>query len=133
MLRIRGGKVLLQKDRLGEEFLARIEERFIIGPKPMPASEIQAMDVWAEKSLARIRAGDMEGNFRRHEMIPALLEHYFTTRGLWYRGPKESFDWLKKNEPKVYSAFENAILTLADSANLCARLEKLVALTSDRN
>jgi hypothetical protein len=60
-------------------------------------------------------------------MIPALLEHFFTTRGLWYRGPKVSLKYLKSEQPEIYSAFKAAIKVGAGIGEL-ERLVKSVEL-----
>jgi predicted nucleotidyltransferase len=128
LLHMRTGRVLCQKENLGEKFLARLEEIFQAGPKRTPESEIQVLDVWAQKSLARIQVQDIEGNFRRAELLTQLLSDYFTTRGMWYRGPKESFRWLKQNQPDIYNAFDHALKPGAETS----AIKKLIHLLTKR-
>jgi len=123
MLYMLGAKVLLQKDELGDRFLRKLDEIFKKGPKRLPQDEITALRTWANKAMDRIKAGGIEGDFRRAELLPALLEHAFTTQGLWYRGPKESLKWIKINRPLLYSKFETALKPGAEISDL----EALVA------
>jgi hypothetical protein len=121
LLRIRGGKVLFQKKNFGDALLARIEKVYTKGPKPLSAQSKQAIKVWAQKSLGRIKAGGTEGNFRRAWLLTALLEDYFNLRGLWYEGPKAALKWLSENDAATHKLFERA---LRPSAAL-AHIEKL--------
>ncbi len=108
-LHLRGGIVLFESDHVGTRFLAALDTIFEKGPVPLPADEVNALRVWARKSLERIRAGGILGNLRRAELLSRLLEDYFTTRTLWYRGPKASLRWLAEHQPKVYAAFDSAL------------------------
>lgn len=128
MLDMRLGKILIQQNDFATQFFARLEMIYQAGPKKLRADEIQAIRTWHEKALARIRIGGIQGNLRRAELVPALLEHFFTTRGEWYRGPKASFQCLKENDAELYQAFETA---LEPNASL-AVLEKLVSLIDAR-
>lgn len=123
MLHMLGAKVLLQKGDMGDRFLQKLKEIFEKGPKKLPEDEINALKTWANKAIERIRAGGIEGDFRRAELIPALLEHVFTIQCLWYRGPKESLRWLKANRPSLYEKFEAALKPAAHISTL----EALVA------
>lgn len=127
MLEMRHGKILFQKDDCATRFFAQLEKIHQAGPKKLRADEIQALRTWHEKALARIQAGGIQGNLRRAELVPALLEHFFTTKGEWYRGPKASFQWLKEFRPDLYEAFEEA---LAPGASL-STLERLVSLVNE--
>ena len=68
---------------------------------------------------------DIEGNFRRHWLLTALIEDYFLIRGLWYRGPKESFIWLKLNEPKLFEIYERALKPNASLEVLAELVEEI--------
>ncbi|MBS2031022.1 MAG: nucleotidyltransferase domain-containing protein [Deltaproteobacteria bacterium] len=125
LLHIRNGIVLFEQDGLGTRFLAALDALFERGPSPLPADEIQALRVWARKSLERVRAGGILGNLRRMELVPRLLEDWFTTRGRWYLGPKASLRWMAENMPELHAAFEAA---LHPSAPIEA-IERLVQLT----
>lgn len=108
-LHIRGGRVLLEKGNFGKEIFRKLEEIYNKGPAPMSEDKVHALRLWARKSLERIKEGGLEGNFRRAEFLPALLEHYFTTRNQWFEGPKTSFRILKEKNPELYVAFVKAL------------------------
>jgi len=109
LVHVRGGKVLKQKGQFGDRLLARLDRLYRRGPKPQPADELAAWNVWLQKMLERASAGDAEGNFRRVWLLTALLEDYFVFRNRWYEGPKLSLQWLRLNEPKLYVLFERAL------------------------
>jgi predicted nucleotidyltransferase len=109
MLHMRDGMILCEKDQIGTKLLKSLRELDRQGPKKLADDEIRARKVWYQKMLARARAGDMEGNFRRMWLLTALIEDYFVVQGKWYRGPKESFAWLQVNQPNLYECYENAI------------------------
>jgi predicted nucleotidyltransferase len=118
MLHIRHGVVLMEKHDTGRRFLQRLQELYEAGPEKMRDDQLQALQLWSLKALARIKQGGIEGNFRRMELIPALLEQYFTTRGEWYLGPKASLRWLKTHQPNVYKAFDEALQPSSSDAAL---------------
>ncbi len=111
---------------MGSRFLESLEALYEAGPEKLPEDEVIALKTWAEKSLIRIKAGGIEGDFRRAELLPALLEHYFRIRGMWYRGPKESFRYLKETRPYLHLAFEQALKPNASVATI----EALVKLAN---
>ena len=124
MVHVRQGIVLIEKDGIGQQVLARLQEMYNAGPEKMPDDQMIALRLWALKSLSRVKAGGVEGNFRRMEFIPALLEQYFTTRNEWYLGPKASLRWLSEHRPDVFGAFECALRPSATQDEL----ENLVSL-----
>ncbi len=126
MLEMRHGKILREKEDTAKIFFSKLEEIYQAGPKKLPPDEIKAIVTWHVKAIDRIRLGGMQGLFRRSELLPALLEHYFTTRGHWYRGPKASFHWLEKNRPDLFEAFQNALNPSAANSTV----EKLVLLVN---
>ena len=109
LLHMRDGVVLIEKEGVGKQFLRGLQELDKAGPERMPDDQLRALQVWTSKSLARIKAGGIDGSFRRMEFVPALLEQYFTTRNEWYLGPKASLRWLNIHEPELYLAFEAAV------------------------
>ena len=125
LLHIRKGIVLFEQDGLGSRFLAALDALFEKGPTPLPADEIQALRVWARKSLERVRAGGPLGHLRRMELVPRLLEDVFTTRQQWYPGPKASLRWLAENRPELHAAFLAALEPNASFDDL----ERLVELS----
>lgn len=103
-LKLRGSHVVLQRGAQASDFLAKLDELFERGPKPLPGDEVAALKVWAHKMLARIQRADAEGNYRRVWLLTALLEDYFLIRGLWYQGPKKALRWLEQFDAPTYDA-----------------------------
>jgi polymorphic toxin system nucleotidyltransferase-like protein len=126
MLHMRGGKVLFQRDRAGDEFLAALEAVHAAGPEALPESELAARRNWAWKMLDRARVGDPEGNYRRAWLLTALLEDYFHLRTLWYEGSKKSLAYLARCEPDVYAKFEAALLAGAGLEQVAELVEAVV-------
>lgn len=108
-LTLRGSRILLQRGTEAADFLASLDAIFERGPEPLRADEIVARRTWARKMSLRMRRGDIEGDFRRVWLLTALLEDYFLMRGMWYQGPKKSFQWLRTADPLTYRAFEEAL------------------------
>lgn len=119
-LDLRQGRILLEKGDFATRFFARLEAFENEGPKLLRVDEIEAYRTWYQKALDRIKMGGIQGDLRRMELVPTLLEHYFTTRGHWYRGPKASFKWLTTHKPHLYSAFEAAFHPQATTTTLAA-------------
>lgn len=109
LIRIKDGIVLRQKDSMGDDLLTKIKAIFNAGPPITPAWEKHEINTWVMKMFDRAKQNDTEGNFRRHWLLHDLLECYFKLRDKWYLGPKESFQWLNKNDLKIYSAFNDAL------------------------
>lgn len=126
MLHLRGGKVMFQKERAADQFLAALEALHAAGPDALPESELKARRDWAWKMLDRARQGDAEGNYRRAWLLTALLEDYFHLRTLWYEGSKESLAYLAGREPDVYAKLEAALLPGA-SLDEVAEVVEIVA------
>lgn len=108
-LTLRGSRILVQRGSEASAFLARLDAMFDRGPEPLPPDEIDARRTWAGKMALRMRRGDIEGDFRRVWLLTALLEDYFALRGMWYQGPKKSFQWLREFDAATHRAFENAL------------------------
>lgn len=109
MLKLAGGQVLLDERKLAEHYLdqlAALEEQ---GPPPLSEAEIRMRRVWIQKTLVRIRRGDLEAQYRHHWLLYQLLEDYFALRGQWYRGPKRALADLLGYSPDAFVAFERAL------------------------
>lgn len=130
LLRIRDGRVLIQKHGFGDALLARISRYHARGPKPLTSDEVTVLRHWAQKMLDRAKRGDTEGHFRRAWLLNALLEDYFALRGLWYEGPKLSLTWLQHHDPSTASLFARALKPgagLSQIAKLAAAVTKATA------
>jgi len=118
LIRIKDGTVLVQQGSLGDDLLTKIKQIFVKGPSPTPAWEKHEINTWAIKMGQRSKQKDIEGNFRRHWLLHELLECYFKLRDMWFLGPKESFQWLLKNDLETYQAFDKALDPRATSKNI---------------
>jgi hypothetical protein len=98
-LRFYEGKILFQRGAFGEEVLAAVRAMHAAGPAMLSTNEARTRRLWLKKMLARAEKGDPEGNYRRHWLLMALLEDYFTLRGEWYLGPKASLKILNQKNP----------------------------------
>lgn len=125
MLKLVGGKAILDERGLAEAFLVRVRAR---DEEPVPLlreHERQAMRTWAHKTLARIRRGDIEGNYRYHVLLVHLLEDHFALLARRYRGPKRALAELAASDPSTFTAFEAALLPGAPFAAVERLVEQL--------
>jgi len=109
LLKLRGSRILVQRDDNATRFLAALEAVYRQGPQRLPEDEIRARDVWARKMALRARRGDAEGDYRRVWLLTALLEDYFVTRQMWFEGPKKALQWLLMHDTALYHAFQAAL------------------------
>jgi predicted nucleotidyltransferase len=110
MLKLRGARVLLDERGLATALLARVQERLERGPTPITADDRQMRIVWAQKTVERIRRGDIEARYRHHWLLYQLLEDYYALRDRWYFGPKESFAQMRVDEPQMFALFDRALI-----------------------
>jgi predicted nucleotidyltransferase len=109
MLKLRGGRIILDERGLAASLLAKLDELHRAGPPAITEDDAQMRRTWAEKMLARIQRSDLESHYRRHWLLYQLLEDYYALRRLWYRGPKESFAELAIRDPDTHAAFARAL------------------------
>lgn len=109
LLKLRGGRVLLDERQLAGPLFERLAAIELQGPAPLSEPEQRMRRVWARKMLARIRRDDVEARYRHHWLLFALLEDYFALRGEWYRGPKEALASLQLRAPATFAAFARAL------------------------
>jgi hypothetical protein len=125
-LTLRGSRILVQRGSEASAFLAGLDAIYDRGPDPLSDDEIEARRTWARKMALRLRRGDIEGNFRRVWLLTALLEDYFSLRGMWYEGPKKSFRWLTTSDLATYRAFDEALKPDASPDRIDAVVERVV-------
>ncbi|MDI3284118.1 hypothetical protein [Polyangium sp. 15x6] len=123
---MREGIVLRQKGDLGTRFIEAVQDVFRAGPKKLAPDEAQALRMWAPKMLARIAEGDTEANYRRAWLLTQLLEDYFSLRGEWYLGPKESLTRLEADRPEDWAAFDRALAPAAPLEAIKALVELVI-------
>jgi hypothetical protein len=132
LLRVRGGRVLIEKNGMGTRLLTRIERLHARGPKPLMPEERRALRIWSRKMLERVRLAGTEGNYRRAWLLMQLLEDYFLLRGKWYPGPKEALAWLAGNEPAMHRCFDQALKPNASIRKIEGLVEKVIATPDGR-
>ncbi len=88
-LRIHGGRVLFQRNGEGDRVLSAVAALYKAGPSLLDPVAAQTRCLWLKKMLVQAAKGDVEGDFRRHWLLSALLEDYCDLRGRWYLGPKQ--------------------------------------------
>jgi hypothetical protein len=128
-LALRGSRIVRQRNVEATDFLAALDIIFRTGPERLPADEIEARRTWVRKMALRMRRSDIEGNFRRVWLLTALLEDYFALRGMWYQGPKRSFQWLQASDLETYAAFEEALKPASPFETIDHVVERVVAIT----
>jgi predicted nucleotidyltransferase len=121
-LYMKDGVVLLDKNKFGSHFLARLKKLDRVAPKKLAAWDVQLRKTWTEKTFKRSQSNDPDGNFRRLSLITTMLEDYFALRQKRYNGSKESLAWLKAHDSPSYRLF----LTVLRSPRNDAALRKLV-------
>ena len=126
-MRIKDGIVIYQKEDLGNQLLHKVKEKYSQGPKKISQLERQVITTWSNKMLKRAATEDIDGNYRRHWLLFDLLEAYFHLRDKWYLGPKESFQWLKSNDPTTYSLFDISLRPEASLSNIHALVDKVIS------
>jgi predicted nucleotidyltransferase len=109
LLKLVGGKILLDERGTARALLDRLGELERRGPSPLADDEARMRRVWAEKTLARIHRGDPEAHYRCHQLLVNLLEDYFALRGAWFRGAKVALAELAQSSPDVFDAFVRAM------------------------
>lgn len=107
------GFVLQEKNGLGTALLAKIKDN-LENPVALPSYELSVRKVWYQKMLARSRERDIDGKYRHIWALYTLIEDYFAFRNLRYLGPKKSFEYLKKNDLKVFQLYEKALNNTED-------------------
>ncbi len=123
LLRLCGGRVLLDERGLAGRLLEQLAALERQGLAPLAEDEQKMRRVWAHKTLARVRRGDAEAHYRRHQLLVELLKDYFELRGEWFRGPKRALADLARREPTAFALFAEAMAP-------GAALEAIAALVS---
>ena len=132
MLKLCGGRVLLDEQELAVPLLEQLAALDRKGPPTLPESELQMRRVWARKMLARVRRGDVEAHYRRHWLLYQLLEDYYALRGEWYRGPKLALAALQLRAPATFAAFERALAPDGSLDALDALVDHVVREPTER-
>lgn len=112
LLRLCGGRVLRQRDGLGDALLARVEAMRDAGPPSLTAEKRALCATWLEKTAARVREAspdDLEALLRRAALLNEALESYFVLRERWYPGPRAALEVLAREDGPTYACFAAAL------------------------
>lgn len=126
MVKLCGGRVLLDERQLAGPLLEKAAALDRQPPPALPEGQQRMLRVWARKMLVRVRRDDVEAHYRRHWLLQQLLEDYFALRGLRYRGPKVALAGLRVDAPAVFAAFERALTPGAKDEALEALVDCVV-------
>lgn len=116
LLKLVGGRALLDERDLAGPLLSWLETVSAAGPPPLTEPEARLRRVWPRKMLARIERGDVEAHYRWHWLLYQILEDHFALRGRFYPGPKRAFQMLALETPALHAAFAAALAPGADLA-----------------
>ena len=128
MLKLVGGRVLVDDRALATPLLDQLAETDRRGPMPLRADDRQMRRMWATKTLRRLRQGDLEADYRRHQLMYQLVEDYFAYRGEWFRGSKVAFAELARSRPTTYALFARALSRDSSFDDIRAVVEHVTAL-----
>jgi predicted nucleotidyltransferase len=126
LLRFLPARILVDERGFAQTLLDRIDTLDRNGPPLLPEGEDEMMRVWYAKTMVRIARGDLEGKYRRVELLFQALEDYFKLRGLWYRGPKAGLPWLARHAPETHTAFVRALEPNASLEDLRALVQRVL-------
>jgi hypothetical protein len=112
LLRLVGGRVLRQRDGLGDALLARVQAMRDAGPPALTAERSALCVTWLLKTAARVREAspdDLEAMLRRAALLNEALESYFVLRARWYPGPRAALALLTEEDPATHACFAAAL------------------------
>lgn len=131
ILRIRGGRALVDPEGIVPGLFAALDAHHAAGPEALPEDERRALAVWAQRMLNRIAnpapAYRAVAAWRRAELLTQLLPDAFRLRRWWYEGPEPALAELARRAPKLYEAY---VAALAPNAPYEA-LARLVSIVMD--
>jgi hypothetical protein len=128
MLKLVGGRVLVDDRGLATPLLDQLAEIDRRGPMPLRADDCQMRRMWATKTLRRLRHGDLEADYRRHQLMYELLQDEFAYRGEWFRGAKLALAELARSRPTTYALFARALSRSASFDDIRAVVEHVTGL-----
>ena len=107
--KLRWGVILTDPFGIAQKNIQRVQE-WVKTPPKMPSDWHRAQTLsWCKRMVRRACQCDTEGHYRLHWLAMEVLPIWFELRGQHFFGPKESFAWLKKHEPKTFDQFDAAM------------------------
>ena len=132
LLRVLGGRVIREANGFGSALLTELQVLHDRGPTPMSDNLRQVALLWSYKMLDRFRGqSDLEAQYRRMQLLLQSLEDYFALRGIWFRGPKEGFAWLRQHDAAALHGFEDAARPHASDAAFAALVQTVYGPFAD--
>lgn len=128
MLRLCGGRVLVERDGSGAALIARLEATRDAGPKALTDEDRALRVTWLRKTAARVRdpaRDDLEAMLRRASLLTESIETYFALRERWYPGPRGAFEHLRREDPETCARYAEALRDA--SVNVDALVERVLA------
>lgn len=109
---LRNGRVLAEKDGLGQKIIAEAKRVFETPPPPAPPSFRDSLvHFYSETVLDTIddpAKPELAKHCRHHEVIVKSLFNYFTLRGQLRPPAKDALLFLQAERPEHYAAFAKA-------------------------
>ncbi|WP_146107520.1 nucleotidyltransferase domain-containing protein [Aliivibrio sifiae] len=96
---------VIDKRGLCQTLVCEVEKEYQKGPLPLSDLDKANFIELRQKILKQVCKGGLEGNYKKAWLQSDLLQAYFTLRGLWYLGAKQSFSWLKVNNEAAFELF----------------------------
>ena len=111
--RLRNARVLVEKDGLGMQIIARAQDLHRKGMGKKPAGFDQHTrhtyyDYWL-KRMTDEKIHPLERRYLKSWLLYQALDDYFHHRELWAMAPRHAFPYLEQNDLPVYQAFEKAL------------------------
>ena len=131
LLRLRGGRVLLDRRGLGARLLRRVDAVWRKGRPRTPPDQVVAARAWAMRMLRR--AGEGGGNSPSARtaflgLLCALPDVYFELRSRWALGREKSLVWLREHDAPCHRALVAALRPRASLADLRALARRVLAV-----
>jgi hypothetical protein len=127
LLRLRGGRVLLDRRGFGARLLRRVDAVWRKGRKT-PRDQVVAARAWVRRMLRRATedgGGSPSARFAFLQLLCDLPEVYFEVRSRWALGREKNITWLKEHDAPCHRALIAALrpgATLADLRTLARRV-----------
>ena len=122
LLRLEHAKILVDPKGIAQDLLRKVAMKLDEPVRPLAGWDKELRKTWIKKMYERSKLGDVEGHYRLHWLLFDLLENWFNFNEIRYRGSKEAFAWLKKNNQELYFLFEKALVPGAPASEI----EKLI-------
>ena len=127
---LRHGRVLIEKDGLGQKIVTEAQRVFETPPTTIPSFHDSLVHFYSETVLDTMddpEKPDLVKHCRHHEVIVKSLFNYFTLRGQLRPPAKDALRFLQAERPEHYAAFAKAAARGADIDDVQAWLKIVLA------